>query len=159
MTKIFMSTASCFVLSIAMITATPVWAATDDAPSATPIQSGPDSEITVTARRMNEKLSDVPASVTVLSEVALTRAGVTRAQDFVKLIPGVTIQTGATEAGDTTINIRGVNSAHDAESSVALVVDGILRTNSSVLNQDQGALTQVEVLKGASVHYSDTDSR
>jgi iron complex outermembrane receptor protein len=131
-----------------MITATPVWAATDDAPSATPIQSGPDSEITVTARRMNEKLSDVPASVTVLSEVALTRAGVTRAQDFVKLIPGVTIQTGATEAGDTTINIRGVNSAHDAESSVALVVDGILRTNSSVLNQDQGALTQVEVLKG-----------
>jgi len=110
--------------------------------------SGDGGEIMVTARRMKERLSDVPASVSVIDEATLIKTGVTRAQDFIKLTPGVTIVTGASEAGDTQINIRGVNGARDAESSVALVVDGILKTNTAALNQDQGALTQVEVLKG-----------
>jgi iron complex outermembrane receptor protein len=110
--------------------------------------SGDGGEIMVTARRMKERLSDVPASVSVIDEATLIKTGVTRAQDFIKLTPGVTIVSGATEAGDTQINIRGVNGARDAESSVALVVDGILKTNTAALNQDQGALTQVEVLKG-----------
>jgi iron complex outermembrane receptor protein len=60
----------------------------------------------------------------------------------------VTIVSNSTEAGDTQINIRGINGAKDAESSVALVVDGILKTNTAALNQSQGTLTQVEVLKG-----------
>ena len=56
--------------------------------------------------------------------------------------------TGTAEAGDTQINIRGINGARDAESSVALVVDGILKTNTAQLNQDQGTLRQIEILKG-----------
>jgi iron complex outermembrane recepter protein len=66
-------------------------------------------EIIVTARRKNERLIDVPASVTVLS-------------------------------ADTQINIRGINGACDAESSMALVVDGILKTNTAQLNRNQGTL-------------------
>ena len=64
------------------------------------------------------------------------------------MTPGVTIVTGTAEAGDTQINIRGINGARDAESSVALVVDGILKTNTAQLNQPQGTLQQVEMLKG-----------
>jgi iron complex outermembrane receptor protein len=105
-------------------------------------------ELVVTARRVNERLSDVPASVTVLGEAALAKAGIAKADDFVKLTPGVTIVSGTSEAGDIQINIRGVNGARDAEGSVALVVDGILKTNTASLNQPQGSLTQVEVLKG-----------
>jgi len=60
----------------------------------------------------------------------------------------VTIVSGTAEAGDTQINIRGINGARDAESSVALVVDGILKTNTAQLNQDQGTLRQIEILKG-----------
>lgn len=60
----------------------------------------------------------------------------------------MTIVTGTAEAGDTQINIRGINGARDAESSVALVVDGILKTNTAQLNQVQGTLRQVEILKG-----------
>lgn len=110
--------------------------------------SGEDAGIIVTARRQNERLQDVPASVAVLTADALQRTGAVKAEDFVKLTPGVTIVTGTAEAGDTQINIRGINGARDAESSVALVVDGILKTNTAQLNQPQGTLQQVEVLKG-----------
>ena len=118
------------------------------APQATAEAAPVDDGIIVTARRQNERLQDVPASVSVLTAVALERTGATKAQDFVQLTPGVTIVTGTAEAGDTQINIRGMNGARDAESSVALVVDGILKTNTAQLNQDQGTLQQVEILKG-----------
>jgi iron complex outermembrane receptor protein len=104
--------------------------------------------IIVTARRQSETLADVPASVTVLTAETLAKSGVQRADDFIQLTPGVTIVTGTAEAGDTQINIRGINGARDAESSVALVVDGILKTNTAQLNQNQGTLRQVEILKG-----------
>ncbi|MEL7190460.1 MAG: TonB-dependent receptor [Pseudomonadota bacterium] len=104
--------------------------------------------IIVTARRQSETLAEVPASVTVLSADTIEKTGIQRADDFVQLTPGVTIVTGTAEAGDTQINIRGINGARDAESSVALVVDGILKTNTAQLNQVQGTLRQVEILKG-----------
>ena len=111
-------------------------------------EAASEGDIIVTARRQSERLIDVPASVTVLTAETLARTGVTRAEDFVQLTPGVTIVTGTAEAGDTQINIRGLNGARDAESSVALVVDGILKTNTAQLNQQQGTLRQIEVLKG-----------
>lgn len=113
-----------------------------------PSASEPGNDIIVTARRQNERLLDVPASVTVLTADALAKSGVETADDFVQLTPGVTIVTGTAEAGDTQINIRGINGARDAESSVALVVDGILKTNTAQLNQNQGTLRQIEILKG-----------
>lgn len=107
-----------------------------------------DNTIIVTARRQSESLQDVPASVTVFGAETLAKTGVQRADDFIQLTSGVTIVTGTAEAGDTQINIRGINGARDAESSVALVVDGILKTNTAQLNQNQGTLRQVEILKG-----------
>lgn len=104
--------------------------------------------IVVTARRQSESLADVPAAITVFGAETLAKTGVQRADDFIQLTPGVTIVTGTAEAGDTQINIRGINGARDAESSVALVVDGILKTNTAQLNQNQGTLRQVEILKG-----------
>jgi iron complex outermembrane recepter protein len=115
-------------------------------------QESPDEaesgDIIVTARARNERLIEVPASVTVLTADMLAKTGVQNAEDFTQLTPGVTIVTGTAEAGDTQINIRGINGARDAESSVALVVDGILKTNSAQLNQNQGTIRQIEVLKG-----------
>ena len=104
--------------------------------------------IIVTARRQDELLAEVPASVAVFTAEMLDRTGVQQADEFVQLTAGVTIVSGTAEAGDTQINIRGINGARDAESSVALVVDGILKTNTAQLNQDQGTLRQIEILKG-----------
>ncbi|MFQ3595462.1 MAG: TonB-dependent receptor, partial [Sphingomonadaceae bacterium] len=111
------------------------------------------SDIIVTARRRDERLTEVPASVTVLTEELLRRTRIESADAFVQLTPGVTIVTGTAEAGDTQINIRGLNGARDAESSVALVVDGILKTNIAQLNQRQGTLRQIEILKGPQGAY------
>jgi iron complex outermembrane receptor protein len=105
-------------------------------------------EIVVTARRQSESLRDVPATVSVITADTLERTGAQTAEDFLNLTPGVTIVTNTAEAGDTQINIRGMNGARDAEGSVALVVDGILKTNTAQLNQNHGTLRQVEVLKG-----------
>ena len=107
-----------------------------------------DNAIIVTARRESESVADVPAAITVFGAEALAKTGVQRADAFIQLTPGVTIVTGTAEAGDTQINIRGINGARDAESSVALVVDGILKTNTAQLNQNQGTMRQVEILKG-----------
>lgn len=105
-------------------------------------------DIVVTALRTNEVLSQVPASITAFSADTIARANIQTASDFVQLTPGVTIVSSTAEAGDTQINIRGINGARDAESSVALVVDGILKTNTAALDQNQGTLRQIEVLKG-----------
>ena len=105
-------------------------------------------KITITARRQVERLVDVPASVTVISRQQLERTGVERVAGVVQYTPGVSIVTGSAEAGDSQVNIRGINGARDAESSVAVVIDGILKTNTAQLNQNQGVLRQVEVLKG-----------
>jgi iron complex outermembrane receptor protein len=126
-------------------------APSDPPPSDPPAAQGASTssdEIIVTARRMSESLANVPASITVLTAETIDRANIESAEDFAKLSPGVTIVTSTAEAGDTQINIRGINGARDAESSVALVVDGILKTNTAALNQNQGTLRQVEVLKG-----------
>ncbi len=122
------------------------------AQSSSETQAG-EADIIVTARRNEERLIDVPASVSVLTGEQLTAAGIINIEQAINLTPGVTIVTNTAEVGDTQINIRGVNGARDAEPNVALVVDGILKTNTSALNQDQGDLAQLEVLKGPQGAY------
>ncbi len=120
--------------------------AAPDSPADTP--QADDGEILVTARRVSETVRDVPAIVSVLTDSAIRASGVRVATDFVQLTPGVTIVTGNVEAGDVQISIRGLNGTRDAESNVALVVDGILKTNTAALNQNAGTLSQIEILKG-----------
>jgi iron complex outermembrane receptor protein len=127
--------------------------ATPMAAQAQEIVEPENGEIVVTARRGEEALLDVPASVSVITEETLTAAGITTTEQIANLVPGVTIVTNTAEVGDTQIAIRGINGARDAESNVALVVDGILKTNTSILNQNQGDLTQMEILKGPQGAY------
>lgn len=133
-------------VALAALVQLPVAAQAQDAAAAE--EGSEDDSIIVTARRQNERLVDVPASVSVITAETLANTGVNAAAGFAQLTPGVTIVTGTAEAGDTQINIRGINGARDAESSVALVVDGILKTNTAQLNQVQGTLRQIEILKG-----------
>lgn len=105
-------------------------------------------DIVVTARRTNEKLLDVPASVSAFSSETMALAGVKNGGDIVALTSGVSIAEGAVDAGDVQVNIRGLNGAREAENSIAIVVDGIQRSSKAALVQNQGILQQVEVLKG-----------
>ncbi|WP_235976609.1 TonB-dependent receptor plug domain-containing protein [Sandaracinobacteroides hominis] len=73
-----------------------------------------EEDILVTALRSSQRAVDVPASVTVLTADTIAQARLATAEDFAQLAPGVTIVTGTAEAGDTQINIRGINGARDA---------------------------------------------
>lgn len=135
--------------SVAVSVLAPMSVHAQEAPQA----AAPSDEIVVTARREDEKLKDVPASVTVITAAAIANTGARVAADYVQLTPGVTIVAGVVEAGDTQIAIRGINGARDGENNVALVVDGVLKSNTALLAQDQGALTQIEILKGPQGAY------
>ncbi len=104
-------------------------------------------EITVTARRIEERVQDVPGTVNVISASEIKSAGIQRAEDFIRLTPGVSLVDTA-EVGDTQINIRGINATRDAEASFAFLVDGILYSNPSSFNREFANLQQIEVLKG-----------
>ncbi len=104
-------------------------------------------EVTVTARRREESLRDVPGTVTAFTKQNLQSAGVQRAADFIRLTPGVTI-VDAAEVADTQVNIRGINGARDAENSFAYIIDGILLTNPAAVNREYTDLQQIEVFKG-----------
>jgi iron complex outermembrane receptor protein len=109
-------------------------------------------EVTVTARQQEEALEEVPATVSVLTDAQLEAAGVARAEDFVKLLPAVSLVNTA-EVGDTQVNIRGINGSRDAENSFALIVDGVLMTNPAAFNREYFGLSQLEVLKGPQGAY------
>ena len=105
------------------------------------------NEIIVTARQRSETLQDVPASVTAFVESEIQTANITRPADFIGLTPGLS-QVQTVEVGDLQVNIRGINSGRDTESSVALIIDGVLVTNPNALNQELDNIVQIEVLKG-----------
>ncbi len=110
-------------------------------------QQAPLEEIVVTARQREENIQDVPVTITAFTQTEITSAGIERPQDFIALTPGVSV-VHAAEAGDMQVNIRGINTGRDAETNFALVVDGVLQTNSMALNRELVGLTQIEILKG-----------
>ncbi len=132
-----------------LLTFTPLRAQTPPA-SASAGASAPKAaeEVLVTGQRKNETLQKAPVSVVVLSKATLDAAGVKQAGDFVALAPGVSLVANTAEVGDSQINIRGINSARDAGSSFAYVVDGILLPNPASFNREYGDLSQIELLKG-----------
>ena len=110
-------------------------------------ETGQLEEIVVTARQREERIEDVPVSITAFTAAEIRSAGIQRPQDFVALTTGVSaVQTA--EAGDMQLNIRGINTGRDSETNFALVIDGVLQTNPQALNQELSGVTQIEVLKG-----------
>jgi iron complex outermembrane receptor protein len=114
----------------------------------TPVTGALVQEVVVTARQRQENLKDVPAAISVLTASTLRAAGVSRAEDIVALTPGVSMVNGSAEQGDTQVNIRGINSARDADPSFALVIDGIQIANPAAFNREYLDLQQIEVVKG-----------
>jgi len=104
-------------------------------------------KIVVTARRRQESLLEIPATVSVIDSATLRDADVERPEDFIGLTAGISL-VDAAEAGDTQVNIRGINGTRDAEASFAFVIDGILYTNPAAFNREYTALEQIEILKG-----------
>jgi iron complex outermembrane recepter protein len=117
--------------------------------------SAPDrpEEVVVTAQKREERLNDVPISMTVLSGVELDSSTVQGISEALNRVPGVAT-TIAQQSGGTQIAIRGVTAGgplFNGSSPIAYYMDsvpfGLIKT---AIGPDSNAydLKQVEVLRG-----------
>ena len=104
-------------------------------------------EVVVTARARAESLQDVPSTVTAFTASQISDMGIQRAEDFISQTPGVSF-VNTVETGDSSVSIRGMTGARDAETNFALIIDGILYINTYAFNREYADLEQIEILKG-----------
>jgi len=124
------------------------------APEAKAQGSGAESfvdEITVTARRREESLREVPLSITVMSGEMLDRIGAVDIIEVGKQSPNVTLEVSRGTNTTLTAFIRGVGQQDPVagfESGVGLYVDDVYfnRPHAAVL--DLYDVERIEVLRG-----------
>lgn len=126
----------CTVSVVALATAAPAFAQVED--------------IVVTAQKVEQKLQDVPISITAVTGEALDRAGARSLEDISALVPSVTFRKGTTNA-NSAIVMRGVGTISfsiAAEPSVSTVVDGVVLSRSGQSFLDLVDFDRLEVLRG-----------
>ena len=110
-------------------------------------QSTEMEEVIVTARKRDETFQEVPVTINVFTETLVEDAGIQRPQDFIQLVPNMTL-VETQNAGNAFVVVRGISQARNSEPSVAVQVDGVLQTNPAEFNQELYDIQQIEVLKG-----------
>jgi iron complex outermembrane receptor protein len=103
--------------------------------------------IVVTARRREESLTRVPASITALSAATLQNAGVDEVADYAAMVPNVSFQAPL-NFNDVRISVRGVSQIQGGQPPVAMVVDGVQLLSPTQFNVEQFDLERIEFLKG-----------
>jgi len=131
-----------------VLTASPV-AAQEEADSVPKTRSSlVIEEITVTARKKEENLQDVPMAITAFSAEELQRAGINNLADVAAFTPGLTFSSLFGEFLPVPV-IRGVApTAIFGENNGAVFVDGVFVAGREGLNASQLDLERIEVLKG-----------
>jgi len=104
-------------------------------------------EIVVTAEARAENLQDVPVAVTAFSAQDIADAGIESTADFIALTPNVSFDDSFT-VGNSFVAIRGVTQINNADSPVAIVVDGVPQNNQKQFKMDLFDIERIEVLKG-----------
>ena len=108
-------------------------------------------EVVVTARRIEERLADVPLSVTVIGGLRLDEFAVTRWEDLT--LPGIKI--GPAGLLDV-LSIRGIASGLNFgfEQSAPVFVDGVWFGSSRSSRSGFVDVERIEILKGPSLRTS-----
>ncbi|HBI19540.1 MAG TPA: hypothetical protein DDY79_09580 [Brevundimonas sp.] len=107
-------------------------------------------DIIVTATKREERLIDVPVAVTAIGSQQLENSGVSDIRELTGLAPSVQFQTPG-GGSDSSVRIRGVGTTSTnpgLESSVGVVIDGVIRARTGVALSELGDLERIEVLRG-----------
>lgn len=104
-------------------------------------------EVVVTAQRRAESLQNVPIQVAAFNAAKIEDAGIKSARDFAALIPNVTIDDSFTYL-NSYVAVRGVSQINNADSPVAVLVDGVPQNNQKQLRMTLFDIERIEVLKG-----------
>ena len=105
-------------------------------------------EMTVTARKVEENLKDVPLAITAFDAAMIEEAGILNLQDIADLTPGLSFFNAYGEGLPTPI-IRGVAQTDIfGEVNAAVFVDGVYLAGRGGLNFSQLDVERIEVVKG-----------
>jgi iron complex outermembrane recepter protein len=126
-------------------------AAEQNSPPSAPAAQDQLGEVVVTARLREEKLLDVPVSVSAVSGAQLDNQGVTSVTGLISQVPSLYLaqnnSLGVTQPINTYIVLRGVGSTSQIEPSVGIFIDGVYQTNLG-FDFDFLEIERIEVLKG-----------
>ena len=136
------ATMGCLTSTIALAWASPALAQDEGEAEATSLNT-----IVVTAQTREQELQDVPIQVAAFGEEQIEDAGITSTQDFVDLVPNVSFDDSFTYL-NSFIVVRGVTQINNADSPVAVIVDGVPQNNQKQLKLNLFDLERIEVLKG-----------
>jgi len=124
--------------------------------SATPIElvlleASQLDQIVVTSRRRSEVLQEVPIPITVIGGQAAENAGAFNVNRLKELVPSV--QLYASNARNTTLNIRGLGSTFGLtndgiDPGVGFYVDGVYHARPAATSTDFIDIDQIEVIRG-----------
>jgi iron complex outermembrane receptor protein len=105
-------------------------------------------EIVVTAQKREQRLIDVPMSITALSEKTIERAGIQSLLDLGRAVPGLIVTESG--PGQNRIFMRGVANGNSSVSLVGVYVDEMPVTGMSLGQPDLQLVDveRVEVLRG-----------
>ena len=107
-------------------------------------------EITVTAQKREEKLTDVPIAVSVLNSAQIQNTYANNIEGLQALVPSVSFRKGNTTR-NSALTVRGIGTISfsiAAEPSVSTVVDGVVLGRSGQAFADLYDLERLEVLRG-----------
>lgn len=136
--------ASALLATTALGLAAPAYAqdATED--------TGEVAEVVVTAQKRAERLQDVPVAVTAVSGDALQARQINDTNNLVQAVPSLTMQQGNNPT-NTSFRIRGIGTSlfgQGVESSVSVVLDGVVTGRGSQSFSDLADIERVEILRG-----------
>ena len=99
---------------------------------------------------VKRSLQDVPVSVTAFDAVAIRQAGIRNTADFLAMTPNVSFDQSFT-VGNSFMTMRGIEQINNADSPVAVVVDGVPQGNQKQLKMELFDVERIEVLEGPKV--------
>ena len=111
-------------------------------------------EIIVTAQKREERLQDVPMSLTALSADSLIQRNQVQLENYVREVPGFSFSDQGN--GQTSLTLRGISTGGLTNSTVGITVDDVpfgsgtalTYGSQTSLDLDPAVLSQIEVLRG-----------
>ncbi|MFT3810743.1 MAG: TonB-dependent receptor [Micropepsaceae bacterium] len=110
-----------------------------------------EEEITVTARRVEERAGKVPASISAFSEKTLERLGATDSTGLQGAVPNLNLVQGRGSSNATNIYIRGIgqpDALQTFDPAVGFYVDDVYYSRIRGTQMDLFDISRVEVLRG-----------
>jgi outer membrane receptor protein involved in Fe transport len=107
-------------------------------------------EITVTARKREESVQDVPVLVTALSSEQIRKRDLTSLEKVAAQTPNFNVGRASNGSG-AQLTLRGIGSSSTSigiEQSVAVVVDGVYYGQGRIIQEGFFDLDRIEILKG-----------